>query len=309
MKNRLAIRTVVAAACILCAAAAFPQVLTKSPKGKRANSLLRPATSDSVSRTHVVKQGDTLYGIAGAHGTTVAALQSANHLHTTQLRVGQKLILPGPPQEAANTAPKAAKPVPKQSLSPAFARPPKPAPPAIEADDSAPDDVVAGMPAGLALAAKDANGNGDEAAALPLRYRLASMGLGFLGVRYRRNGASEESGFDCSGLVKALFERFQIALPHSSREQFKVGEKVSMNDLEVGDLVFFSSRGKTPTHVGVYIGENQFLHAALKAKCVLISNLTKPWYVKRFLGGRRFMDLWKDEPKVAETRSAETKHN
>lgn len=313
MTNRLAIRTILAAACILCAAAAFPQVLTKSPKvaakRKRTNSLPRPATSDVVSKTYVVKQGDTLYGIAGAHGTTVAALKSANQLHTTQLKVGQKLTLPGPSHKAAKAAQTTAKTVPKRALATAVAGPPKAAAPAIEADDSAPEDVVAGVPAGIVLVPKDANANGDEPAVQPLRYRLASMGLGFLGVRYRRNGQSERSGFDCSGLVKTLFEKFRITMPRSSREQFKVGEKVYWSDLEVGDLVFFSSRGKTPTHVGIYIGENQFLHAALKAKRVLVSNLTSSWYMKRFLGGRRFLDLWKDEPKAAETKSAETKSN
>lgn len=305
MKNRLATRTVLAAACVLCAAAAFPQAL-KSPKRRRVNSVPTPAASDTVSRTYVVKEGDTLYGIAGAHGTTVAALHSANQLRTALLKIGQKLILPGPAQKPVNTARKSSASAPKQAQAVAAIRAPKTVPSQTDADDSAPDDLPA---AGLAAAAKEAIAPGDDLTAQPLRYRLASMGLGFLGVRYRRNGESVVSGFDCSGMVKALFEKFQIVLPHSSREQFKVGEKVDMDHLDVGDLVFFSSRGKTPTHVGVYIGENQFLHAALKAKRVLISNLTKPWYVKRFLGGRRFPDLWKDEPKAADGKTAETRSN
>jgi hypothetical protein len=137
----------------------------------------------------------------------------------------------------------------------------------------------------------------------PLRIRLASAGLEFLGAPYRWTGVSERSGFDCSGLVKYLFEKFNIRLPRSSREQFKVGAKVDHNKLEVGDLVFFSSRGKTPTHVGIYLGDDKFLHAARKAREVIISNLTAAWYSKRFLGARRLSDLWEPEPAPAETKS------
>ncbi len=144
-----------------------------------------------------------------------------------------------------------------------------------------------------------------ESAEQPLRYRLATAGLNFLGVRYRWNGISEHSGFDCSGMVKSLFEKFHISLPRSSREQYKVGEKVDKDKLEVGDLVFFSSRGSTPTHVGVYLGDNMFLHAARKARKVLVSDLTATWYSRRFLGARRLSDLWEPEPGPAEADKPE----
>lgn len=307
MKNRLAIRILLAAGCLLCTAAAFPQMVAKPPravpKRKRTQSVPHSATAGAASKTYLVKPGDTLFRIAAVHGTTVAALKSANQLHATQLKAGQRLILPGTPHKTARTSRAVAKPVSKPAPGTAVAGHPKSASATIAADDSTPEDAAAGAPAGVAAAPKEANANGDESAMQPLRYRLASMGLGFLGARYRWNGESEQSGFDCSGLVKTLFEKFQIVLPRSSREQFKAGEKVDKKDLEVGDLVFFASRGKIPSHVGVYLGENQFLHAALKARRVLVSNLTSPWYMKRFLGARRFLDLWKDEPKAAETKS------
>jgi len=69
---------------------------------------------------------------------------------------------------------------------------------------------------------------------------------------------------------------------------------VNRDKLETGDLVFFSSGGIQPNHVGIYIGGNKFLHAALKAKKVIISDLNKNWYAVRFLGGRRIKALWKD---------------
>jgi cell wall-associated NlpC family hydrolase len=140
----------------------------------------------------------------------------------------------------------------------------------------------------------DAIQGDDDSKDHPLRFRLVETGIGMLGIKYRRGGV-KESGFDCSGLVKNLFSRFNIELPRSSRQQYRLGQEVDRDKLEIGDLVFFSSSGKQPTHVGIYIGENKFLHAALKAQKVVISDLNKTWYAVRYLGARRIMDLWKDE--------------
>jgi cell wall-associated NlpC family hydrolase len=128
----------------------------------------------------------------------------------------------------------------------------------------------------------------------PLRLQLAKAGMEMLGIRYRRGGA-KENGFDCSGLVKNLFSRFNIELPRSSRQQYGQGEKIDRDNLQTGDLVFFSPGGKVPNHVGIYLGENKFLHAALKARKVVISDLNKAWYAVRYIGARRITDLWEDE--------------
>lgn len=113
---------------------------------------------------------------------------------------------------------------------------------------------------------------------------------------------SERHGVDCSGLVKNLFDKLNIEVPRSSREQYKIGEQVAKAELAVGDLVFFSTRGKIPSHVGIYIGDNQFIHAARRARQVIISNLSQAWYQKRFIGARRISDLWKDEQKPLEAK-------
>jgi cell wall-associated NlpC family hydrolase len=63
----------------------------------------------------------------------------------------------------------------------------------------------------------------------------------------------------------------------------------------VGDLVFFSSGGTHPTHVGIYVGDDKFLHAAVKARQVIVSDLNKFWYTMRYLGARRIADLWWDD--------------
>jgi cell wall-associated NlpC family hydrolase len=128
-----------------------------------------------------------------------------------------------------------------------------------------------------------------------VRYRLVKMARTFLGLPYRWGEMSERRGVDCSGLVKMLFAKLHIQLPRSSREQIQLGKEVPLDQLETGDLVFFSSQGVIPDHVGLYLGNDRFLHAEKKAGRVIITDLKDPWYAKRFLGARRVMGLWKSE--------------
>ena len=95
---------------------------------------------------------------------------------------------------------------------------------------------------------------------------------------------------DCSGLIKALFATLHVDLPRTSREQFHAGENVAVENLQAGDLLFFSSDGVTPDHVGLYLGDNRFVHAEKKAGHVILTDLHQPWYVKHFLGARRIVE-------------------
>ncbi len=296
MKKSVSIGILVTASWLLHSGAwAFPQSFNSV---KSSDKIRKPDASTIRERddtaVYVVKSGDTLYSLAKAHGTTVADVMVLNHLRNNDLQVGQKLRF-ALPRVAASAPARAAL---KEDTSPA--KPTAEIPP-VEAQR--PKDFPSSyMTAGTVLEDDEAEPQ-TESAEQPLRYRLASAGLDFLGVRYRWNGNSPRTGFDCSGMVKSLFEKFNIILPRSSREQYKVGEKIDKDKLEVGDLVFFSSRGNTPTHVGVYLGDNLFLHAARKARKVLISNLSGAWYSKRFLGARRLSDLWPSESKPADSKS------
>jgi peptidoglycan endopeptidase LytF len=122
----------------------------------------------------------------------------------------------------------------------------------------------------------------------PIRDKLANATRHFLGLPYRWGRMSERRGMDCSGLVKALFATLHIDLPRTSREQFHAGENVAVENLQAADLLFFSSDGVTPDHVGIYIGNNRFVHAAKKAGHVIITALSQPWYVNHFLGARHY---------------------
>ena len=139
-------------------------------------------------------------------------------------------------------------------------------------------------PKGLVFAA--------ESTAVPdtVRYKLVKMARKFLGLPYRWGGMSERRGVDCSGLVKMLFSKLHVELPRTSGDQIRSGENIEVENLQTGDLVFFSTDGATPNHVGLYIGENRFVHAEKKAGHVIITDLNQPWYVKHFLGARRVLE-------------------
>jgi cell wall-associated NlpC family hydrolase len=130
-----------------------------------------------------------------------------------------------------------------------------------------------------------------------VHYKLVRMARTFLGLPYRWGGMSER-GADCSGLVKMIFAKLHINLPRTSREQIQSGKEISIDQLETGDLVFFSSGGEIPNHVGIYVGNNRFLHAEKKAGRVIITDLHQPWYARRFLSARRVVDLSKDGGKT-----------
>jgi cell wall-associated NlpC family hydrolase len=122
-----------------------------------------------------------------------------------------------------------------------------------------------------------------------VRTKLVKMARGFLGLPYRWGGMSGRRGVDCSGLVKIIFAKLHIELPRTSLEQGRSGKNVPLQNLQNGDLVFFSSDGATPNHVGLYVGENQFIHAEQKAGHVIVTDLNQPWYVKHFFGARRIL--------------------
>jgi cell wall-associated NlpC family hydrolase len=223
-----------------------------------------PLRSD---HTYVVRRGDNLSKIARANQTTVAALKSANGLKGSRIKAGQTLIL----------------------SIPGIACSEKEAPRHAEASASRNEETAARHISQL----KEQNLIPEDEPP-SMRLQLVEAGFKMIGIRYRHSGGSEKTGFDCSGLVKNLFSKFNIELPRSSREQYKQGEKVDRDKLELGDLVFFSSGGSRPTHVGIYIGNDQFLHAARKARRVTVSDLNKIWYAMRYLGARRIADLWGD---------------
>ena len=112
--------------------------------------------------------------------------------------------------------------------------------------------------------------------------------MDLLGIRYRRGGSSPESGFDCSGFVSHVFrEGLGLMLPRSSKEMSKSGQEVDRDELRPGDLVFFNTMRHAFSHVGIYLGDNQFVHAPRSGGRVRIEDLRQRYWTKRFSGARR----------------------
>lgn len=107
----------------------------------------------------------------------------------------------------------------------------------------------------------------------------------YIGVPYLWGGTSTD-GFDCSGYVQYVFNENGITLPRTSREQYTAGYSVSRSDLKSGDLVFFNTSGNGVSHVGIYLGNGQFIHAS-SSRGVVIASLDGSYWSSRYLGAQR----------------------
>ena len=117
---------------------------------------------------------------------------------------------------------------------------------------------------------------------------LVVTAMGFLGVPYRRGGSSVETGFDCSGFVKAIYEQtVGMILPRRANEQAAATEKIDRKELQPGDLVFFNTLRRTFSHVGIYIGDNKFIHSPKPGAQVRVEDMGVPYWSTRFDGARR----------------------
>jgi cell wall-associated NlpC family hydrolase len=117
---------------------------------------------------------------------------------------------------------------------------------------------------------------------------MLSDALELVGIRYRRGGSSPESGFDCSGFVSHVFqEGLGLYLPHSAQEMSKAGSPVAREDLKPGDLVFFATVRKTISHVGIYLGDNLFVHAPRPGAKVRVDSMVSQYWLNHFHGARR----------------------
>lgn len=109
-----------------------------------------------------------------------------------------------------------------------------------------------------------------------------------MGVPYKWGGAAPESGFDCSGFVQFVVRQATgILLPRSSFDQVRHGQSIDKEELQPGDLVFFNTLRAPFSHVGIYIGENRFIHAPSRGKSVEIVDFTNSYWQKRYNGARR----------------------
>jgi peptidoglycan DL-endopeptidase LytE len=225
-----------------------------SPSPVLVKSKSRPAS------LYTVKKGDTLITISrktGIPAKQIAALN--NNVQSKNLRVGRSLIL-SKAKPSASTA----------SV-------------ADEDEDLLGEDEEAAAPEASNEIACEIQSNDEllgKWGSADERKLFIKVATGFLGAPYRLGGATVK-GIDCSAFVRKMYNFFDITLPRTAREQSAVGVRVDRNELIEGDLVFFRTR-KPIGHVGIYIGNNEFVHASYRGKSVRIDNLDQPYFQKRF---------------------------
>ena len=117
--------------------------------------------------------------------------------------------------------------------------------------------------------------------------RIVSMSMDYIGVPYYFGGTTP-AAFDCSGYVQYVFAQAGISLPRTADVQYEVGTPISTTDLVPGDLVFFSTYTYGASHVGIYVGDGNFIHAS-SSRGVTISSLGEAYYSSRYIGARRIL--------------------
>lgn len=120
---------------------------------------------------------------------------------------------------------------------------------------------------------------------------LILKGLQLVGINYRRGGTSEAVGLDCSGFVQLVYkDAVGLLLPRTAREQSEVGSVVDKSELKPGDLVFFNTMRRAFSHVGIYLGDNHFLHSPRTGAEVRVEDMSQGYWVKRYNGARRVVE-------------------
>lgn len=121
---------------------------------------------------------------------------------------------------------------------------------------------------------------------------VVSGALNMIGVRYKWGGNTPDSGLDCSGFVRYVFnDTLGFLLPRRAEEMSRVGERVARNDLQPGDLVFFNTMRRTASHVGIYVGNDKFVHAPATGGKIRVEDLREAYWSRRYDGARRIEQL------------------
>ena len=236
---------------------AIPNISSSSPRAKQQNT----APGGEIPDTHVVKNGDTLSGIAKRYHLTVKELQEINELKGTRLRIGQVLQL-RQEEEVFEEA-------------------------EIQSGEGSYESALASND-GSAIPVSQGADVIEERDLNP----LVTVAESFLGVKYRRGGTNVKTGLDCSAYVQKVFRMVGMDLPRTAREQFGAGMEVARDALRLGDLVFFKrSQTKRPAHVGIYIGNDQFIHSSTTKRKIRVDSLNTRYFSARFIGGRRIQEI------------------
>ena len=253
----------------------------KSPEAKDAKnkkSSNEPAANETAVY-HTVKKGDTPAGVSKKYSISVKELLELNNLKSAKrLKPGQRLLVRKPsesPKETDDSAELAKAEIRERLLE------------IKQAEEQMPDEEKT----------KD------------IKKQLMMVAKMMLNIPYKFGGNTLK-GIDCSAYVQKVFNVMDIFLPRAAREQFQIGTPVAKEELNIGDLVFFRTYAKFPSHVGIYIGDNQFIHASSKGKKVTIDSLDEPYYTRRFIGAKRLItdDAQENDSQTNDEEKANTQY-
>ncbi|OPY72290.1 MAG: D-gamma-glutamyl-meso-diaminopimelic acid endopeptidase CwlS precursor [Syntrophorhabdus sp. PtaU1.Bin058] len=298
-----------------------------------------PTYSHSSNITHKVRSGDNLYNLAKRYHVSVDQLKSMNNLRSTKLSLGQVLIVKTDTSDVSPNTKAAKKKAAKKKKTEEVAvtendgefieykvkkgdtldriatRFEVDREDIAEANDLQNSLNKRLKPGRVLLIPRNTENESNDEEYVTLvqkslqpwknseeKYMLVKVAKSFMGAPYRYGGESVR-GLDCSAYVKKIYEIFDVELPRSAREQFRVGAKVSSKeDLSVGDLVFFKTKryAKYPTHVGIYIGDGNFIHSSsYHSKLgVKVDSLDSSYYARTFIGATRVKRPTEENPET-----------
>jgi LysM repeat protein len=201
---------------------------------------------------YVVRKGDSLGRIARRFGVTIKALKRENNITGNTINPGLVIYIPGHEHQGGEYAS-----VQKMSIINDSKVRPQYTEPYVTNGRFSKDSII-------------------------------EVAKKYLGAPYKFGGYDLVNGIDCSGYVKKVFSRFNVYLPRTARDiYYKSGTKITKSNLDTGDLVFFHTYAKYPSHVGIYIGNDEFIHASSASHMVTIDSLNKHYYRTRYIGAKR----------------------
>lgn len=119
------------------------------------------------------------------------------------------------------------------------------------------------------------------------REKIVRTAKRYIGIDYRWGGTTQ-FGFDCSGFVQHVYKKNGISIPRGSRDQYLSGRRIALQSAEPGDLVFFRTSGNRISHVGIYLGNKNFIHAPSEGKEISYASIDNPYWRKRYVGAATF---------------------
>ena len=255
--------------------------------------------SESGKLVYKVSNGDSLGTIADNFGISIASIKSANNLSSNNISAGSKLIIPSKPKSSASKSKKSSDKtvvkykVKKGDTLASIARNHNTSIDSIkESNGLSGHAILRGQTLSVPSSIQKSRKTSKKRKKVVKNdtnniEKLIKVAKKYLGAPYKFGGTSTKTGIDCSAYVNKVFRSVDVNLPRTARAIYKKGNPVSKKHLNKGDLVFFRTYAKFPSHVGIYLGNGKFIHASSAKKKVTITDLNKRYYQKRYIGAKR----------------------